>query len=386
VTPDSEWPEAAGIELRLPREDEEEEFLRAHRATSPGYPNFLHFYRDELPFGRYLRILEEQAQGIGVSPSYVPSTVLFAFEGERIVGRVAIRHRLTPYLEKVAGHVGYVVVPEFRGRGHAGAMLRLTLRIARDELGISRVLITCDEDNVASIRTVEKCGGVFLETVSEPSLEKPRRRYAIEAPAPGTSAGVDSASAEAAGVGSSFGDGTPGASQRGLDMPTRSEEMPSVTKVGAMTFTKPDDISLVAERIMDAPRELVWAAHTRCEHVRQWLLGPEGWTMPSCEIDLRPGGEWLYVYRDRDGEAGFSMRGEYREIKAPERIVNTERMDDNPVETVNTLTLEDQGGRTFVRTVVEYPSEEIREQIIATGMLGGWAESYERLEAYLQEV
>ena len=160
--------------------------------------------------------------------------------------------------------------------------------------------------------------------------------------------------------------------------------MSSATKVGAMTFTRATDTSLVAERLIDAPRDLVWAAHTQCQHVQQWLLGPEGWTMPSCEIDLRPGGKWRYVYEGPDGATGFSMGGEYREIEVPRKIVNTERMDDEPsVEALNTLTLTEEDGRTLVRTVVDYPSNGVREGIIATGMMGGLAESYDRLEAYL---
>ena len=156
------------------------------------------------------------------------------------------------------------------------------------------------------------------------------------------------------------------------------------TKVGSMTFSRPNATTLVAERVIDARRDLVWDAHTKCEHVRQWLLGPEGWTMPSCEIDLRAGGKWRYVYQSHDGETGFSMSGEYREIEVPRRIVNTERMDEiSEVETINTLTLEEQGQQTLVRTVVDYPSEQVREDIIATGMMDGWAESYDRLEAYL---
>jgi uncharacterized protein YndB with AHSA1/START domain len=106
--------------------------------------------------------------------------------------------------------------------------------------------------------------------------------------------------------------------------------------------------------------------------------------MPSCEVDLRPGGKWRYVYESHDGGSGFTMSGEYRDVEAPRKIVNTERMDDiSTVETVNTLTLEEQEGRTLVRTVVDYPSNQTREEIIATGMLDGWAESYDRLEVYL---
>jgi uncharacterized protein YndB with AHSA1/START domain len=160
--------------------------------------------------------------------------------------------------------------------------------------------------------------------------------------------------------------------------------MSSATKVGAMTFTKANDTSLVAERLIDAPRDLVWAAHTQCPHVQQWLLGPEGWTMPSCEIDLRPGGNWRYAYQGPDGAMGFTMSGEYQEIEAPRKIVNIERMDGDPsIETLNTLTLTEEDGRTLVRTVVDYPSAQVREAIIATGMMDGWAESYDRLEAYL---
>lgn len=168
------------IELRFPRDDEEEEFLRAHRATSPGYPRFLHFYAGEPPFARYLEILKQQSLGIAIAPDYVPSTVLFAFLGERIVGRVAIRQHLTPLLERIAGHIGYVVVPEFRGRGYGAEMLRQALRIAHEDYGIGRVILTCDQDNIASIRTIEKCGGVLEDIVDEPGLEKPRRRYLVE--------------------------------------------------------------------------------------------------------------------------------------------------------------------------------------------------------------
>lgn len=156
-------------------------------------------------------------------------------------------------------------------------------------------------------------------------------------------------------------------------------------QVGSMTFTKPTATRLTARRVLDAPRTLVWAAHTQCGHVREWLLGPEGWTMPVCEIELRPGGKWRYLYAGPDG-AGFQMSGEYKEVETPERIVNTERMDDYPSETFNSMTLTEEGGRTVVDTIVDYPSEEIREEIIATGMMDGWAASYDRLETYLRSL
>jgi predicted acetyltransferase len=168
------------LTLRWPREDEEAEFLRAHRATSPDVPTFLHYYAEGMPLGRYLEVLAEQEQGINLpSPQHVPSTFLFAFVEPRIVGRASIRHRLNEFLERKGGHIGYVVVPEFRRQGYATAILRLALPLAREKSGTNRLLVTCDDDNIGSIRAIEKNGGVLENVVSGPDLEKPLRRYWI---------------------------------------------------------------------------------------------------------------------------------------------------------------------------------------------------------------
>jgi predicted acetyltransferase len=169
------------LTLRLPTEDEEEEFLRAHRATSPDVPYFLHYYKEGMPFRRYLEVLSEQKRGINLPPNYVPSTFLFAFVGPRIVGPGSIRHSLNVFLERVGGHIGYVVVPEFRRLGYATTILRLSVQIAREELGIDRILLTCDDDNIGSIRTIEKNGGILENIISDPDLDKPKRRYWIAA-------------------------------------------------------------------------------------------------------------------------------------------------------------------------------------------------------------
>jgi len=166
--------------LRLPREDEEQEFLHAHRATMPEAPHFLHHYQDGMRFSRYLEVLAERERGENLPPNHVPSTFLFAFEARRIIGRVSIRHTLNEYFSRVGGHIGYVVVPEFRRQGYATAILRLSLTIARDKLGISRVLVTCDDDNMGSIRTIEKNGGVLENVISGPDRDKPKRRYWID--------------------------------------------------------------------------------------------------------------------------------------------------------------------------------------------------------------
>ena len=167
------------LTLRLPVEDEEAEFLRAHRATSPGFPAFLHYYEEGMPFSRYLAVLKDQEQGINLPPDRVPTTFLFAFVGNRIVGRASIRHRLNDFLLRVGGHIGYAVVPEFRRRGYATEILRMSLQIAREKHGIARVLVTCDDDNIGSIKTIEKNGGVLESIVTVPDDDKPKRRYWI---------------------------------------------------------------------------------------------------------------------------------------------------------------------------------------------------------------
>ena len=167
--------------LSRPREDEEEEVLRALRATSPESPTFLHYYAPGMPFRQYLEVLADQERGINLpSPNHVAATFLFAFAGQRIVGRTSIRHALNAFLLRVGGHIGYVVVPEFRRRGYATAILKLSVRISRDQLGLERVLVTCDDDNVGSIRVIEKNGGILENVVTGADLDKPKRRYWID--------------------------------------------------------------------------------------------------------------------------------------------------------------------------------------------------------------
>ena len=168
------------LTLRLPRQDEEEELLRAHRATSPEVPGFLHYYKEGMLFSRYLEVLADQERGANLPPNHVPTTFLFAFVATRIVGRVSIRHSLNEFLERVGGHIGYVVVPKFRRLGYATTILRLSVQIAREKLGIGRILVTCDDDNIGSIRTIEKNGGILENVISGPDLDKPKRRYWIE--------------------------------------------------------------------------------------------------------------------------------------------------------------------------------------------------------------
>ncbi len=171
---------AAPLVLRRPRLDEEGEFLRAHRATTPDVAYFLHGYEDGMPFSRYLEALDAQERGADLPAGYVPATFLFGFVNGRIVGRVSIRHALTDTLLRVGGHIGYVVVPEFRRQGYATDMLRQAIGLSRERLGLTRVLVTCDDDNIGSIRTIERNGGVLENVVVEPGKGVPKRRYWID--------------------------------------------------------------------------------------------------------------------------------------------------------------------------------------------------------------
>jgi predicted acetyltransferase len=87
---------------------------------------------------------------------------------------------LNDLLLRIGGHIGYVVVPEFRRQGHATAILHLALQFAHDRLGLNQVLLTCDDDNIGSVKTIENNGGVLEDVISGPDLDKPKRRYWID--------------------------------------------------------------------------------------------------------------------------------------------------------------------------------------------------------------
>jgi uncharacterized protein YndB with AHSA1/START domain len=144
------------------------------------------------------------------------------------------------------------------------------------------------------------------------------------------------------------------------------------------------DREIVMTRVFDAPRGLVFDAMTKPELVKKWLLGPPGWTMPVCEIDLRVGGSYRYVWRHTDGNE-MGMGGVYREVAIPERVVATEKFDQAwyPGEAVGTLVLFEQDGKTTVTQTMLYQSREARDGILKSGMESGVAASYDRLEEML---
>jgi uncharacterized protein YndB with AHSA1/START domain len=154
------------------------------------------------------------------------------------------------------------------------------------------------------------------------------------------------------------------------------------TAANSDTFkvTTPSDEEIRMTRLFDAPRRLVFEAMTKPEHVKQWWgrLG-EGYSVPVCEIDLRPGGAWRFVNRHPKGEAAF--HGEYREVTPPSRLVFTEIFEDFP-DSVSVVTAEfaDEGGKTRFTATVRYPSADVRNMVLASGMARGAGISYDRLE------
>ena len=152
------------------------------------------------------------------------------------------------------------------------------------------------------------------------------------------------------------------------------------------TVTTPSDQEVRMTRLFDAPRHLVFEAMTRPEHVKRWwgCLG-DGYSVPVCEIDLRTGGRWRFVNRHPKGEAAF--HGEYREITPPGRVVFTEIFEAFPdVVSVVTAELADEGGKTRLTATVRYPSIEVRDMVMSTGMSRGAGISYDRLEDLVAEL
>lgn len=157
-----------------------------------------------------------------------------------------------------------------------------------------------------------------------------------------------------------------------------------MTMTRPLEIATPSDREVVITRDFDAPRDLVFDCHTRPDLVRRWLLGPPGWTMPVCDIDLRVGGRYRYVWRGPSGE-DMGMGGVFREIVRPERIVTNELFDEDWTggETLVTTVFTEQGGRTRSTVTVLYASKQAREGALATGMADGMESSYQHLDALL---
>ncbi len=153
---------------------------------------------------------------------------------------------------------------------------------------------------------------------------------------------------------------------------------------GTLKVATPTDREIVLTRVFDAPRNLVFDAWTKPELLKRWF-GPRGWSLVVCEVDLKVGGAWRFVLRGPDG-TDMGMRGVYREIVPPERLVHTESFDDYPGESLVTGVLVEHDGKTTLTGTILYPSQEIRDAVINSGMEHGAAESYDKLAEYLASI
>lgn len=159
------------------------------------------------------------------------------------------------------------------------------------------------------------------------------------------------------------------------DLATFSAELPTATQILS-------DTQVRISRVIRGPIETVWRAHQDADLLRKWLLGPDGWTMPVCEVATKVGDTYRYEWEQADGESRFGFEGELVESLPPFRSVTTERMIGTPgPSTLNEMTLTPVDGGTLLAIVVTYADAEMRDTILATGMTDGMETSYQRLES-----
>ncbi len=163
--------------------------------------------------------------------------------------------------------------------------------------------------------------------------------------------------------------------------------MPVSRGANSHTFqvSTPSDTEIAMTRLFDAPRHLVFEAMTKPEHIKKWWgILDDGYSVPVCEMDLRPGGKWRFVGAGPKGQSP-DFYGEVREVTPPERLVYTEIFAPFPdVVSVVTSVLTEEAGKTRLTVNCAYPSQEVRDMVVSTGMERGAAISYDRLEEVAQ--
>ena len=166
--------------------------------------------------------------------------------------------------------------------------------------------------------------------------------------------------------------------------------MPMTTEKAQVTLPSEREVKVV--RSFKAPRALVYRAHTEPELVRRWLLGPPGWSMPVCEMDVRVGGQYRWRWRSEENGSEFGFSGTFREVQPPSRLVHTEAYDPGTVgdgypgkEAIVTVTFTESDGVTTLTSLIDFGSKEARDAAVATGMTDGMEQSYQLLDRLLDE-
>jgi len=154
-----------------------------------------------------------------------------------------------------------------------------------------------------------------------------------------------------------------------------------------LELTTPSDREIVMTRVFDASREMVFGAFTKPELIKRWMLGPDGWSMPECDVDLRPGGTFRWLWHKDDDSMEFGASGTFKRLERPESIVRTEKLG-APMETPEVLvttTFVERGGTTAVTMTMLFGSREERDEALESGMEYGVVASYDRLADLLRQ-
>jgi uncharacterized protein YndB with AHSA1/START domain len=166
--------------------------------------------------------------------------------------------------------------------------------------------------------------------------------------------------------------------------------MPMITE--KVQVTLPSDREVKVTRSFRAPRALVYRAHTEPELVRRWMLGPPGWSMPVCEMDVRVGGQYRWRWRSDKNGSEFGFSGTFREVQPSSKLVYTEAYDPGTVgggypgtEAIVTVMFTEDSGITTMTSLADFGSKEARDAAVSTGMTDGMEQSYQRLDRLLDE-
>jgi uncharacterized protein YndB with AHSA1/START domain len=161
-----------------------------------------------------------------------------------------------------------------------------------------------------------------------------------------------------------------------------------------LTVTLPGDREVRVTRSFNAPRELVWDAHTKPELIQKWMLGPPGWSMPVCEMDVRVGGAYRWRWRNDEDGKEFGFFGKFTEVDSPSRIAHEEHYDPGDVggampsgePAIISNAFSEKGGVTTMVVTMLFPSKEARDGAVSTGMTDGMEMGYVRLDEMLKAV
>lgn len=156
--------------------------------------------------------------------------------------------------------------------------------------------------------------------------------------------------------------------------------------IGGLKLATPSTLELQLMRFFKAPRSLVFDCWTRPEMIRRWLTGPEGWTMSVCTVDLKPGGQYRYEWRHRDGPT-MGLTGTFIAIAAPDSLVSEERFDEDWTggATHNRIDFSDDADGTLYTHTIRYTSEAARDAAMRTGMADGMEAGFAHLDAVLAQ-